>query len=296
MDFVSDALPCCGGRDDDPLRADPGCVKLTSIFPVAKKADAKRCLGAFLEAFSLGGDVPVSDLTKGVWSREEDLLLLAAVEECGPKRWSSIAARVPGRIGKQCRERWHNHLDPGICKSAWTAEEDVLIMDRYSEVGGAWATIALSLPGRTDNAVKNHFNSSLKRRLGGDFSPSSETARAPRARKRLAFDVHASADDEGVPAKKRARSEGALLSGDLVAEATLDPIPGFDEIGELDLLKMPGPEPAVPAVPPRRGGLYVRVVERVPLMEIKQAKSAVVAPVGSVDLSAACRGITSMLS
>ena len=221
---------------------------------------------------------------------------------------SSIAARVPGRVGRQCRERWHNHLSPSICKSARTAGEDALIMDKYSEIGSAWATIALSLPGRTDNAVKNHFYSSLKRRLGEDFSPSSETARAPRARKRLAFDVDASAADEGVSAKKRARSEGALLFGDLVADATLDPIPWFDEIGEiegigqleeigeLDFLKMPDPEPAVPAVPTRRGGFYVKLVERVPLMEIKQAKSAVVAPLSSVDLSAACRGITSMLS
>ena len=119
-------------------------------------------------------------LVKRAWSENEDALLLAAVEKYGACRWSIIATHLSsGRVGKQCRERWNNHLCPDVKKSEWGDDEDRAILHGVAELGTRWCEIvkAPALAGRTDNAIKNRFYA-LQRRMKAAHSAAVRTAAA----------------------------------------------------------------------------------------------------------------------
>merc|ERR1712185_395156 len=97
-------------------------------------------------------------LIKGPWTQEEDEALARCIQ-LGVTKWSDIAERIPGRISKQCRERWCNHVDPSLKKGTWTPHEDALLIARQKEWGNAWSRIAKLMPGRSENSIKNRFNS-----------------------------------------------------------------------------------------------------------------------------------------
>eukprot|EP01111_Echinosteliopsis_oligospora_P013713 TRINITY_DN4992_c2_g1_i1.p1 TRINITY_DN4992_c2_g1~~TRINITY_DN4992_c2_g1_i1.p1 ORF type:complete len:494 (-),score=115.30 TRINITY_DN4992_c2_g1_i1:8-1489(-) len=107
------------------------------------------------------------NLIRQPWTKEEDQKLVDLVNQHGSKNWSSIASQIPGRIGKQCRERWHNYLNTEN-KNAWTEEEDKKLIELQKQMGNRWSAISQSIPGRTDNALKNRWNSVLRKRRHDD--------------------------------------------------------------------------------------------------------------------------------
>lgn len=101
---------------------------------------------------------------KGSWTPEEDQILVQKRMLYG-RKWAKIAAHLPGRHGKQCRERYVNHLDPNLKKGEWTDDEEAILIALHEHHGNRWAVIARQLPGRSDNDIKNHWYSTIQRKF-----------------------------------------------------------------------------------------------------------------------------------
>jgi Myb-like DNA-binding domain len=101
---------------------------------------------------------------KGSWTPEEDQILTEKRLLYG-RKWAKIASHLPGRQGKQCRERYVNHLNPELKKGEWTDDEEAILIAMHQHHGNRWANISKQLPGRSDNDVKNHWYSTIQRKF-----------------------------------------------------------------------------------------------------------------------------------
>ncbi|KAK8693724.1 hypothetical protein V6N13_071294 [Hibiscus sabdariffa] len=105
-------------------------------------------------------------LRKGLWSPEEDEKLLRHITKYGHGCWSSVPKQAGlQRCGKSCRLRWINYLRPDLKRGTFSQEEEHLIIELHAVLGNRWSQIAAQLPGRTDNEIKNLWNSCLKKKL-----------------------------------------------------------------------------------------------------------------------------------
>ncbi|XP_019432427.1 PREDICTED: myb-related protein 306-like isoform X2 [Lupinus angustifolius] len=141
---------------------------------------------------------------KGPWTPEEDIILVSYIQEHGPGNWRAVPTNTGlSRCSKSCRLRWANYLRPGIKRGNFTEQEEKMIIHLQALLGNRWAAIASYLPQRTDNDIKNYWNTYLKKRLKklepgseggslGNVYNSSTSKPIPRGQweRRLQTDIH----------------------------------------------------------------------------------------------------------
>ncbi|XP_057854412.1 myb-related protein 308 [Cryptomeria japonica] len=121
---------------------------------------------------------PVELLNRGPWTPEEDILLKKYIEANGVGRWSTLPHKAGlMRCGKSCRLRWMNHLRPNVKRGHISPDEEDLIIRLHNLLGNRWSLIAGRVPGRTDNEVKNYWNTHLSRKLASKSFARSKTVR-----------------------------------------------------------------------------------------------------------------------
>ena len=107
------------------------------------------------------------------WTELEDSTLLKLVQSRGLNSWGLIARELnsllhgekKAKIGRQCKERWNNYVDPSIVKGHWTLEEDIYLLEMQLKFGNKWSEVAKGLSGRNENSVKNRWNSMVKKAM-----------------------------------------------------------------------------------------------------------------------------------
>lgn len=135
-----------------------------SSFSFNNLRSAAQCHQRWQKVLSVG-------LKKGQWTDDEDQVVREEVAKGGGPlnvKWADVAEVLPGRLGKQVRERWQNHLDPQLSKEPWEEAEDQLLISLQAVMGNKWSEIARAFQGRSENSVKNRWNSKQRKSLAAE--------------------------------------------------------------------------------------------------------------------------------
>ncbi|CAM0903635.1 unnamed protein product [Alopecurus aequalis] len=158
---------------------------------------------------------PKAQHRKGLWSPEEDQKLRDYIIRYGHSCWSTVPVKAGlQRNGKSCRLRWINYLRPGLKHGMFSGEEEETVMRLHATLGNKWSQIAQHLPGRTDNEVKNYWNSYLKKRVEGARAPAksagSDAPGSPtpseNGQERITVDRPSNSSSSGLPALESSSS------------------------------------------------------------------------------------------
>ncbi|KAF0922290.1 hypothetical protein E2562_031785 [Oryza meyeriana var. granulata] len=180
-------------------------------------------------------------LKKGPWTTAEDAVLVQHVRQHGEGNWNAVQ-RMTGllRCGKSCRLRWTNHLRPNLKKGSFSPDEELLIAQLHAQLGNKWARMASHLPGRTDNEIKNYWNTRTKRRQRAGLP-----VYPPEVQLHLAFAKRCRYDDFSSPLSSPQQSAGSnvlsLDASDAAASAGYTSVrpPPLDLAGQLAMGNRP---------------------------------------------------------
>ncbi|PNT74485.1 hypothetical protein BRADI_1g15581v3 [Brachypodium distachyon] len=218
---------------------------------------------------------PAAALKKGPWTAAEDTMLMNHVLQHGEGNWNAVQ-RMSGllRCGKSCRLRWTNHLRPNLKKGSFSPQEELLIAQLHAQLGNKWARMASHLPGRTDNEIKNYWNTRCKRRqrAGLPVYPPEVQLQLATAAKRCRYDDFSGPLSSSSP--QESGSSGNVLSLGLGAPdaaagsytsarpAALDLAMGTRPVQFLNAPTMPFSAPSTPwsTTPPfQRNARYLKL-------------------------------------